>query len=515
MRDMLLFRRPAQRGSLCALSASGRSRRVRAVRTLGRTRRWRFQSPPSFGISIGAAVILFLVGCEDPVDPNRPEPEESQTGSIIVTSAPEGARVFFDGRDTGQVTPYTIPEVAGYHTVRLTLAGHSDWGPKSVFVTGGQTASIVAALEPLEPEPQPPDSPPPVNPPERGRVAVINPDAYRTLKAGYLTTYGGDDINPIPVTYYWSLAHGNCKDAALLERPDWDTREPCLSGVGTQSDFIGQLLSTNGYDVTYYTSVDMPAIGAEDYAIVVVQDPLKTNIRQFTKETMDASVPDLLEHVLSSQFRTRISNYHKAGGTLLLVGDAVRLLESNRLGAQKTVSQHSVPHTVSKADTARLPDKWLFVRGNPFCGVDRKGSGTYTASSSSLVSSGSVVANLSLFNGNDLFGYVWSDTVYKPDDATSLLDVRVAGSSDYVLRGDVCRPPVHSVRVNDTVYGFMGYTSWNRRKVFYVGSDSFFDYRFRNFHGTWHAGQYAEIDFDVTSTGNKAILELVKRALAE
>lgn len=99
------------------------------------------------------------------------------------------------------------------------------------------------------------------------------------------------------------------------------------------------------------------------------------------------------------------------------------------------MSQYSAAHTVSRSDTARLPDKWLFIRGNPFCGVDRNGSGRYTVSSSSLVSSGSVVANLSLFNGNDIFGYVWSDTVYKPTDATSLMDVRISGSSDYVLRG--------------------------------------------------------------------------------
>lgn len=79
----------------------------------------------------------------------------------------------------------------------------------------------------------------------------------------------------------------------------------------------------------------MPVIDADGYDVVVVQDPLKTNVRQFTKAAMDGSVPDLLEHVLSSQFRERLANYHGAGGTLLLVGDAVRLLESSRLGHRR------------------------------------------------------------------------------------------------------------------------------------------------------------------------------------
>ena len=349
------------------------------------------------------------------------------------------------------------------------------------------------------------------------RIAVINPDVNRILKSGYVTNYGGDSVNPTVVRYHWSLAHGSCSDqSGPLEPTNWYTGPSCLSGVGQQTDFIGQLLAANDYSVTYLEAANMPAIGSDDYDVVVVQDPLKTNLRKFTSATMDGSVPDLLEHVLSSQFRTRLANYHTAGGTLLLVGDAVRLLESTRLGAGKTVSQHSTPHTVSTADTARLTDKWLFIRGDPFCGVDRNGSGTYTVSSSSLVSNGSTLANLSLFNGNDSrYLLVWSDTVYRPSDATSLLDVSITGSGDYVLRGDICKPPVHTVTVSDTVSGFIGYTTWKNRKVFYIGSDSFFDFRFRHHGGAWHAGQYGQTSFDVTSTGEKAILELVKQAVAE
>ena len=104
-------------------------------------------------VAVGAALLLF--GCE--------EPGPRQTGSIRVTSTPPGARIFLDQNDTGRVTPYTIPDAsAGFHTIRLTLDDHSDWGPQSVSVTAGQTATVDAALEPTTPRPEP------VDPEQRG-----------------------------------------------------------------------------------------------------------------------------------------------------------------------------------------------------------------------------------------------------------------------------------------------------------------------------------------------------------
>ena len=344
-------------------------------------------------------------------------------------------------------------------------------------------------------------------------VAIINPDVNRILKAGVLTNDG----------VYHSIAVGELADfrTGCIDRDRdnfYETTPGCYSGVGRQSDFIGQLLDTNGYDVSYFEASAMPAIDADDYDVVVVQDPLKTNGRAFTKASMEGSVPDLLEHVTSSRFRSRVAAYHGSGGTLVLVGDAVRLLESgtSRLGANKTVRQVSVDNTVSESNSL-LATQWLFVRGNPFCGVDRSGSAAYTASRTTLLDSpGATLGRLRLFNGNDIpVQNLWSDTVYAPTDGTSLLDVRVAGTGNYVLRGNVCSPPVHTVTVDETVTSFMGYTLWNNQKVFYIGSDSFFDYRFRNHEGAWHAGQYIEIDFRVTEDGRRAILELVKQAAAE
>ena len=91
---------------------------------------------PRYLAVIVVAILMF--GCE----------LAYQTGSIRITSTPSGARVFLDDSDTGRVTPYVIPDAsAGSHTIRLTLDGHSDWGPQSVAVTAGETATVHATLE--------------------------------------------------------------------------------------------------------------------------------------------------------------------------------------------------------------------------------------------------------------------------------------------------------------------------------------------------------------------------------
>ena len=89
---------------------------------------------------LAVGVALILVGCEEPV--------VSQTGGISVTSTPSGARIFLDRIDTGRVTPYVIPEVSvGTHSIHLTFAGHSDWGPRSVPVSAGQITTVHATIE--------------------------------------------------------------------------------------------------------------------------------------------------------------------------------------------------------------------------------------------------------------------------------------------------------------------------------------------------------------------------------
>jgi len=73
-------------------------------------------------------------------------PPPSQ-GSIDIQSNPSGARVFIDGTDTGNITPYTITHVSeGAHVVRLVYP-HYEWRTESVPVFSGETAYINWALD--------------------------------------------------------------------------------------------------------------------------------------------------------------------------------------------------------------------------------------------------------------------------------------------------------------------------------------------------------------------------------
>ena len=105
---------------------------------------------PFYPVLLLALAALILVACEEAVPP------EPAVGAIAVNSEPSGARVFFDGSDTGRVTPYTVPDVAaGSHTIRLTLEGYEDWGPEAVEVARGQTTPVNAALVAHDPSPPP------------------------------------------------------------------------------------------------------------------------------------------------------------------------------------------------------------------------------------------------------------------------------------------------------------------------------------------------------------------------
>jgi len=60
----------------------------------------------------------------------------------------------------------------------------------------------------------------------------------------------------------------------------------------------------------------------------------------------------------------------------------------------------------------------------------------------------------------------------------------------------------------------MGYTTYNGRKIFYIGSDTFFDYNVIDHDGAWHAGEYQQISYTTTLDGQQAFLNLVEMALS-
>ena len=115
-------------------------------------------------LPVAAIALIVFAGCEElvpePTTPAKPAPQET-SGSVSVASTPSGARIFLNRSDTGRVTPYVIPDLSvGSHSIHLTLAGHTDWGPQNVPVSAGQITTVFATLEPTEPPPPPgPDAP--------------------------------------------------------------------------------------------------------------------------------------------------------------------------------------------------------------------------------------------------------------------------------------------------------------------------------------------------------------------
>ena len=339
------------------------------------------------------------------------------------------------------------------------------------------------------------------------KIAIVNPDHFRILKYGikrYLTS--GEDCTDFK---YYSIA-----SASVSDRCEYWSSDSCWDGVGKHQDFLGAILKGAGYDIDFYEAQDLPSISCSDYGIVIVQDPLKTNVRPFTCYEVESGNVDLLEYAKGTDFLEKLKRYVDSGGKLLLVGDAVKLLENDgggtRLNYDKTIISHSVGHDVSKS-SCKLPYKWLFVRGNPFCGVDRTGSAKCTVESSTLVPSRGIFASLELLNLNDVVtAETWSETLYYPSDGISLLDIEVTGRGTYVLDGSTCSPPQYSVTVNEVMKNFMGYTKVNDNYIFYISSDSFFDFHYINREGTWHAGQYAEIKYETTSIAKEALIKFIQ-----
>jgi len=329
------------------------------------------------------------------------------------------------------------------------------------------------------------------------KIAIINPDYYRVLKCGVVLN---DNT-------YVSVASGEHADGDNL------VGNPALwSGVGQHTDFIGTILEQASCQTDYFEASSMPDILASDYGIVIVQDPLRTNIVTFDKATVDAgNLPNLLEHVTDAGFISKIDSYVQSGGNLVLVGDAVRLLEdgTNRLNYGKTVSAVSPSNIVDQA-SSWIPGQWLFTRGNPFCGGDRNGSGQCAVSSGELLVTGTILSNVSINNRSDLpYSHVWPETTYIPSDAVSLLGVNFSGIGEYVLDGSICSPAVYYNAVDEAMNAYIGYTEHSGHKIYYIGSDSFFDYNFKDWEGTWHTSESMEINNAVTVFGINAILNLI------
>jgi hypothetical protein len=69
----------------------------------------------------------------------------TETGSIVVTSTPDGAEVYIDGAFVGNA-PATLKLTAAKHTIKVTLQGYKDW-IKDMTVLPSSELKLNAALE--------------------------------------------------------------------------------------------------------------------------------------------------------------------------------------------------------------------------------------------------------------------------------------------------------------------------------------------------------------------------------
>jgi len=72
------------------------------------------------------------------------EPSES-TGTISVTSNPDGAEIFIDSVGKGHA-PAILKLKPGEHSVQLVLQGYKDWASQ-VSVKGDSIVNVTGALD--------------------------------------------------------------------------------------------------------------------------------------------------------------------------------------------------------------------------------------------------------------------------------------------------------------------------------------------------------------------------------
>ena len=133
---------------------------------------------------------------------------------------------------------------------------------------------------------------------------------------------------------------------------------------------------------------------------------------------------------------------------------------------------------------------------------------------SSIVPSGGILSQVSLTVGNDYpMGEVWCETIYQPSDAVSLLNVSMGGTAQYVLDGSTCSPAVYQDSVGSTNQNFMGYTMVNGKRIYFIGSDAYFNLQFIDNLGSWHCSTPETIQIQVDSVGTNAILGLISQAI--
>ena len=180
-------------------------------------------------------------------------------GSIAVTSTPDGARIFLDGTDTGEVTNATLMNVAvGKHTIRLEIDDYLDV-EEIVTVTSGEIASVHFTLDASAITLQP------------GWNFVSTPKRLAD-GSNTIAVFDGVDTNGRPVLFY----NGTCQWEDLSRE---DAFRP-LDGIwiysnGTYEIPLSFAAASTSPPPTKYLDAGWNAIGFSD----TVPEPAVTTLR--------------------------------------------------------------------------------------------------------------------------------------------------------------------------------------------------------------------------------------------
>ncbi len=116
-------------------------------------------------------------------------------GALIINSVPSGAWITIDGHYAGY-TPRTLYITQGYHQISLSKTGYEDWN-HGLFVIGGQTRTVNAALTPIAQVNQPP-------------VAAFNFSPTNPLVGSWVQFNGSASSDPdgTITSYAWNFGDG-------------------------------------------------------------------------------------------------------------------------------------------------------------------------------------------------------------------------------------------------------------------------------------------------------------------
>jgi uncharacterized repeat protein (TIGR01451 family) len=190
-----------------------------------------------------------------------------QTGSISVTSTPPGAGIVLDGADSGEVTPFTLDNVAaGTHTIDVSLPGYSP-GSQSVTVITGSTVKVDFQLILI--------------PPQTGSISVTSSPAGADIRldginTGKITPAILDSVAPGDHTVAVSLPGYNLASKDVSVTPgstatvDFALNQiPKTGSIAVSSTPAGAAIELDGIGTGKVTPFTFDGIAAGNHAVSV------------------------------------------------------------------------------------------------------------------------------------------------------------------------------------------------------------------------------------------------------